>query len=239
VHILAGAIILLIIASFIVFVFLNVNEMRESAKETLPSEWKISAADSSIIHQKYRKNLIVKEVRRSKVRESVALLSYADKYQVVLYKIPVEKNISLIQSIEVQEQSSGPTYGYTYAILNYGAYEFKYKMGAINAIAKIVLLVSGDSIVKQIGNDSIVSYSLLCNNLSLRYGSAEPVDIFKKASETAFGKVKYIPMNIAFVKRDKFIYFLVLSPKNIQEPLPGSFLYNIITGTADELKNLI
>jgi hypothetical protein len=70
---------------------------------------------------------------------------------------------------------------------------------------------------------------LRCKNFSIRYSEKGPIDIFVEAKESILGKMD-VPVDILFLKRDRAVYLLLMSPNNPKEGILPNFLYNIVSG---------
>jgi len=84
--------------------------------------------------------------------------------------------------------------------------------------------------LQDLKNDSVISYHLMCDNFSIRYGEKEPIDIFVARKEEALGYKRRIPMDLLFLKRDSAVYMLIMIPDDPNSAIAPDLLYNVIMG---------
>ena len=204
--------------------------MNGSFDEDLPSTYILSSQDSNLIAEKYRSNIKVLEVRNSKVRNSISLVSFGNDYSIFIYKLNLKSNIKLSQLLKTEMKDVDRTTGETYNIFGANNYiKFQYKTGSPDSVSNILLTFAGDSLKTIAKNDSIISYHLICSNLSLRYSETAPIDIFVVGKEGSLGRTTPIPLNILFLERGEVVYLLIMTPTDSKYSIPPSLLYNIIT----------
>lgn len=226
-------ILFLCIAGIIIYlIFKIVNAFGDNARafaEDLPITYSLAAEDSNLIAVKYRSKITVNKVLNSKVRNSISLVTFDQKYSLIFYKIGLSKDISLKTLINTQIKSVDRSTGYTYSVVDNNFFRFQYKAGIVKPASQIYLTLSGDSLQTIAKNDSTVSYHLLCSNLSLRYTEEEPIDIYVAGQQKAFGRTVKIPMDILFLKRNRAVYLLLLVPNNPDASIAPNLLYDITT----------
>jgi hypothetical protein len=225
---LIGMVFLIILVSKIYHGFL---QNQQAFDEDLPPTYKLSSEDSNLISNNYRQKLKVIEVFRSKVRNSISLVSVGENYRLIIYKIDSTKTASLKDILKTEIKSVDRSTGYTYTILgNDIPYKFQYKSGIESRGAKIYLTLAGDSLNTVEKSDSIFSYHLICKNISIRYDENAPIDIFIGGKEVAFGNTDTIPMDVLFLKRNRSVYLLLLTSDNPKSLIPNNLLYDIVMG---------
>lgn len=224
-------IISLLVLGFIIFLTVNIfdafEEMDKDSMEILPSVY--SLEDSSMISKKYRKELTVDEVWRSKVRQPIAFMFFDSTYHLISYKIDLINDSSLREIIGLKKISVDRSTGITYHIIDKGLFKFQFKAGKTEPVSKIMLTLAGDSLQTVVYNDSIINYHLLCDNLSIRYLDKGPKDIFVIGKQEAFS-TSIIPMDILFLKRNKAVYLLLMIPVDAKVQMPSNLLYNVVMG---------
>lgn len=74
-------------------------------------------------------------------------------------------------------------------------------------------------------DDSVISYTLKCKNLSVRYGNNDPIDLYIKADQNF--QDTGVPISILFYKRNKKLYLMLLSP-NKQKSIDPQMLSSLV-----------
>jgi hypothetical protein len=182
--------------------------------ENLPSVYTISTQDSNLIAHQYRKELKVIEVRRSKVRGNVTVLSIGDEYTVILQKLKFVQGSSLTKAIHIVEASTDRSTMVSYSIINLGDFSYQYRAGSVEPVSDLFLTLSGTAMKNLQENDSLVSYSL----------QATDTYITVKGGFTR----KAIPMNIMLLKKEDAVYFIVLFAKDGKELAMPDAIHEII-----------
>lgn len=201
-----------------------VEAFKSNAKafeEDLPTIYTISRKDSNLIAPQYRKELKVIEVRRSKVRNNIAILSIGDEYTIILQKLKLLPSSPLTTNVHTTEASTNRSTNVTYSVVNLGDFTYQCKAGQVETTSDLFLTISGSAVKKLQQNDSLLSYSLRARAVSLRYGEDSPVDTYMMIKEGFITKA--VPMNIMLLKKNNAIYFIVLSAKDGRElPKPDA-----------------
>jgi hypothetical protein len=228
-------VILVIGIVLLVYAVFQINKTLSKAHwgddERLPSDDSLNAEYASLIAPRYAPLVNVQEVRKRKVRNPVAYALYDSKYNFIIYKIDVVTEQSLAKIITISHKSGDLTTGIVYQIVENDFFRFQYKTGKAPPVTRILLTLAGDSIEEVTASDSILSYHLNCNNMSIRYFSEDTIDIFLVGKDRAFGRTAIMPLDILFLKRNKAVYLLLLIPKTPKESIPPNLLYNIVTGS--------
>jgi hypothetical protein len=181
-------------------------------EEDLPTTYTISRQDSNLIAPKYRNELKVVEVRRSKVRDDIAILSIGEQYTIILQRLKLSPSSPLTKAIHATEATMSRSTMVTYSIINLGDFSYQCKAGNVETATDLFLTLSGGAVKKLRQNDSLVSYSLRVRDMSLRYGEDSPVDIYMTIKEGFIRKA--VPMNFMLLKKNNAVFFIVLSAKN-------------------------
>ncbi|MEI9934062.1 MAG: hypothetical protein WDM71_04265 [Ferruginibacter sp.] len=171
---------------------------------------------------KYIDSISIEETHQNKIRTPISVAYFTKKYELTILKIELSLNASLEKIFMIENKSTGISDGYAYNFVDNDFYKFGIKFDSTPIVSKIYLAMSGDSLQTFIKNDSIVYSHLLCDNLSIRYMEDGPNDIFCEGNS--------IPTDLLFIKRDKAVYILLMTPNVQQAYIPPYLLYNIVTG---------
>jgi len=229
--VIAGAIILVIIILGIRKCTKHFDKgLINSLSEDLPNTQSLTEEYLTLIKTKYRSKSLANVVRRSKIRNSVAGIEFDKNYQLFIYKIDLIKDTSLKKvlvitpKIEAKEELR-----VTYKLTDAGFYEFINKSGPVPNVSNIYIGFNTDSITKGITNDSLITYGLVTNNLSIHYKENDIADIIVKGKEQNLGNSVTMPIEVLFLKRKSSVFFLTLTAKNVSDTIPPNLLYNIVT----------
>jgi hypothetical protein len=194
-------------------------------EERLPSVFYISNEVSNIIEPEYLPLVKVEEIVRTKVRNDFSVLTISNNFQLVIYKINGRINNSLKTAVHTEIKSVDRSTGISYGFLPFTEGSYQFKAGRSNNVSEIYLTLFGKSITELKREDNVVAYSLLNENVSLRYGVDSAIDIYIESSSTIFDKPK--PIQIMILKRDSSVYFVTLTAKK-KETLPGNTILSMI-----------
>lgn len=193
--------------------------------EDLPSTYSLLPEDSILISPNFLKDLKVTQVLQSKVRPPISLLTFKDKYNLIINRIG-NSNASLKKMIKSSKMSIDRSVGVTYTVINNNTFSFQYSAGRPAELSEIYITIAGD-IFNKIETDSLISYDVLCKNFSLRLTHNSPVDLYVKSKSNLIEN-KTIPLNIVFLTCNNSVYLLLLTPIDQDESLESNLLYNII-----------
>lgn len=185
----------------------------------------------NIFLDKYKSNLNHLMTYTSKVRPSTSVFNFNEKYDVVVFKLPLSKrdrfNLSEIISLKLQKsnRSSG-----AYHVLNQRNFKLANRYEKQPEILKIFLKFNGIKLKTIVSNDTVVSYSGNFEDFSLEYKLDGICDIYaEKGSEGAIDPFKTdIPVNLLFYRKGNFIYFVILSTLDPNGNLKDDVLYNLV-----------
>lgn len=218
---------LFIIIYLALFVIQGINQSREIFNNNLPETYNLTQEDSSIFLSAYRSKLKPIITYNSKLRNSITQISYEDEYKIYKYKIDLEEDIPLSKILKTEVRSVSQTDSKSYLMISKTPYNYMVLGVKPEPVKNIYLTFQGDSITTIRRNDTIASFHLICNNLSIKYQEDAPIDIFFSGKPGPFGSYGAVPIDIIFLKRKKSIYFLLMLSKN-SGSIPGDLLYNII-----------
>lgn len=221
------------IVSLFLFVILvkklyNLNE--EAFEEDLPTTYKMTKEDSSLIPAQYYHRLRTTRVLNTKFRSHITELNFDKKYAIFIYKLDSLGQISLSDSINLTNANVSQSNLISYSVIDVSYYTFKFKAGRdIKNPSRIFLTFSGDSIPQSVITDSIISYNFRLSSMSIKYREQAPVDILIEGKSDGFSKLN-ISTNVLFLKKNRSTYFLMMTSDDTKISLPFNALYLIATG---------
>jgi len=222
-------VIVIVVAGIIgVLIIRAISSVRETLNEPhydLPTSKTIAKEDSSLIAQQYWHKLHVDETYNSKVRNPVSFLIYENAYELIIGRIDLEKEETFNDLIIIENKSVTSSAYYTYNNIEHNHYfNFKYLVGPINPANHLYLTLSGDSISVIRKTDSLISYHLICKNVSIRYAEDAPKDFFFIGKEGFLNITKRVPLNISLLRKGKAVFFLLLAPHTSKGTVPADLL---------------
>lgn len=157
----------------------------------------------------------------------IATFNYrGNEYKIIVYKFNVQKSINLDHLINLQTEASKQTSDVVYDNL-FSVHLFNYNVSNESRIVKvntIQLSLLADSIQKTIYQENLIGYSLYLNTLGIRKNNQNETEVFINS----VNNLKYIKSEVAFLKRDDAVYFMLLIPEKEREILPSRLLADLI-----------
>src|SRR6186713_2007305 len=166
-------IILIVIGLFLIGLVIKVctliprwfTAVNEATANDLPMTQVVTPEDSSLISMKYIDKVRSHENINSKVRSPVSFLYVDDTYHLVIYKIDSTGDKSLMNLLQIKTENSKRSDGVVYSFVEFNGFSrFQWRPVPARAVSEIHVKLGGDSLNRVAANDSIVSYSLLCQS---------------------------------------------------------------------------
>ena len=225
------AIVWLVLALGIIGYFISVAyQMYRAFNESNGVSDLVSREYIELFPNKYRDRFTNEFTYKSKVRSDFSAFDL-DNYRLLIYKLPTLKSESLIKMIKLREGDASESIDHVYANVGQNCLSVQYNTGKPSFASQLFLTLYGKSLKVIIENDSIVSYSLILNNLSLKYKIDGDVDFFAKSDIGSLIKESLIPVNISFVRKKQGIYFIIMLQNDCTIPMKNSNLTEVLNGT--------
>lgn len=187
----------------------------------------ISKEYADLFRDEYKSKIDTGVTYFSKVRHPVTTLSLDKNYPLLIFKMDLTRDVSLPDVItEVSKEYPSPNTGIVYNLIRERLFNLIYLSGKPSFSDSIYFYVQGDSIKTVVSNDSMVGYHLYCRNFSLAYKKDGIKDI--AAYNEGFEVFRKFPVNLLFLKRDKALYFLLMSVKDKKLPFKENQLLEMI-----------
>ena len=127
------------------------------------------------------------------------MIFFDKAYHLILYKIDLVKDALLKDVVHTDLESVDRTTGIVYTVINHNNFfRFQYRTEPTKLVSNIYLTLAGDSLQSVAKNYSVMSYHLLCDNLSMRNAEKGPIDIFMVGEEKVLATTTVIPMDLLF-----------------------------------------
>lgn len=121
----------LLLLAFVVFLGFKVirgfSSLNEAFANNLPTTQVLSKEDSLLIISKYRNKIVVNEVRNSKLRHPVSLLTYENEYSLIVHQLDMAKASSFRGFLTKENKSVDRSVGEPYNIIDNNAFQFQYR----------------------------------------------------------------------------------------------------------------
>jgi len=171
--------------------------------------------------------IAVKTVFHYKHKSAIGSCSYDNRFAVEIVKIDSSFKLPVNMAIVKKIDNSIITSGVIYVPLKEPGFETQYQLIGSSGINKINLTLYGDSIKTALKNDSITSYYLKLKNFSVTFNVSTEMAIFADADQ-GFGQFSNIPVDMAFVRKNGALYFVLLAPITADSKLDPDFLGQLI-----------
>ena len=173
-----------ILIFFIVFIFINImqgfSDNSAGIAEIMESTYSLEYNDSSLFRHEILQGISVFQVLRSKARNPISIISYNES-NIVFFKIDMADSSSFKSIFALEKAAARRSTGYSYRIIDQiDILQLQAKSGKVQPASRILVNLQGDILNVELKNDSITSYRLLCDKLSIKYDKAGPVDFLWK-----------------------------------------------------------
>jgi|GEM_PF-2261756 len=157
----------------------------------------------------------------SRHRQPESVYIYDNKFHVLVLRLSLSKDVLLRDIIDYQQ--TDPEFDQRIAHLLLPSFNFKLhkKSGRTPTVSAVHLKIKGDGFAKTDDRGSLLSYYYNFNSFSINYNN-EPDDIFAQATADNVGAC------LSFIKKDKFLYILLLTSANGDAKVQPNTLNSII-----------
>jgi hypothetical protein len=192
----------------------NLNAMDyegQSFSQTIPHEY--------LGLFKENKNLDFKETINSKDKNPIVNCYYMKNNAMVIYKMGLIGDIPVDHMITEIRESRHITYSEVF--WENAPFDVHFRVGKAEPFSRIFLTLYGSETKILKKNDSLAYYYSNLKNFSIGTKGEEPQDLFWSASDSISH-----PIEILFVKRQKYLYLFLLDRKKAYSEIDQYFLYN-------------
>lgn len=201
-----------------------VKDVKAASDNRLPLTQGISSEDSALISPKDVGRVRSYQNVNSKVRDPVSFLFVDNSYHLIIFKIHMETDRPLPEILGSDIENSQRSDGETYSVVDLNGFSrFEWRPWPAKQTRNIFLSVYGDSLSNGILNDSIASFHLLCENLSIKYEKNGVVQVLLTCG-------KITPSDLLFLKRGKIVYFMLMTTFKSKSFIPREILYDLVMG---------
>lgn len=161
-----------------------------------------------------------------KAKDTVCNFLYDEKYIIQVYKLSQMYNLSLKNSLTENYRHSEQEVGTIYYANERSRINIFDKMvvSKSDKPSKIFIVLDVTTVPIVAKSDSLIDYFLDFKNLSIKYSNTGSQEVFAEVRQSA----EAIPLEILFLKKNKKLYLLLMSPKKDARLLP-KMLCKLIT----------
>lgn len=156
------------------------------------------------------------------------LYGFNPDYSIIVFKTNIDTVATLKKIIEFDNQTSTlqtSEGNYQNIIQNF---EAKY-IPNFPEIKRISLTINSDSINRIRFLDTLIAFSTTFESISVFFNQQSSPTIFFKAGGKGYGGNMYKVMsNVAFLKKEGYLYIIFLTTNNDHEDLPPNFLVSLL-----------
>ena len=145
---------------------------------------------------------------------------YDNQFNIFVYKEYLSDNSGLT-NIMTYQNASDISSNAIYCELPSTDFTMRKKIGKSEAVSSVHFSFSGDSIKSIVKNDSLYCYYFKFKTFTINY-NLEPYDIIAKADKSN------IPGSVAFIKKGKTLYIIVMSVTEHGQQMQQNLLYSMI-----------
>lgn len=148
---------------------------------------------------------------------------YDDKFDLFIYKVRLSNNsgdLNLNQILKMRKEITSISMNAVYSELPSYNFEMRLKGEKVLPASIIYFSQSGDALQNIAENDSLFCYYSRFKTFSVKFDD-EPYDVIAEANRSA-------PLSILFLKRNKFVYIMLLTVAKGKEEMKPDLLYNMI-----------
>lgn len=184
---------------------------------------------NSLFTKDAQRKLHVLVTKKSRNREPVSTYTYENRFNICVSKILLSKDLPLKDLISFQNKSSYQSLNQVYADLPGFNFRMNIKAGKCAVASAVHFMYSGDTDITIRKNDSLIYCYFRFKTFSINYND-EPYDII------AYSDKSIIPAGFAFIKKNKFLYVIIITEAKGTKEMKPDLLYNITNKCTDDIK---
>jgi len=211
------AIIILVI--FGIFKSLNNPEYIPKLSFTFPSDY------GELFNDTTKENLVLYETYLSKGRYPISNFYYRNKYSILVYKIPVAENSSLINLIKFNNERVAQGMIKGYSQLPISQFRFSYAWDSVSEAKKVTISFNVGSLKDFVRRDSFLFLSLDLRNIFIKYNNHATSDLIIQRMNV-FSEESGMEL-ILYKKRNR-LYLIFASNILNNETIPNLFLCKLL-----------
>lgn len=216
----------------VIFFFFISKDVNESSQKFNFDNKTIDFEDSLILKKKILKDIEVKKVAKSSVRNTIKFYRYKKQFNMYITKINLYEDKSLDNVIYFNEEITSTSSFVTYINLQSNSfYNIKFRAEKLESVSKIIFSMTGNGqeLKKVVFNKDFISYCLPLHTFSLQYDDKNnPIDIFIATDTPSIISKKGVPFIISFYKKEKSIYLFLITPIEKNTELGENILSELV-----------
>lgn len=209
------------------FIWSNKNKLdfKEVSKEYVGYSNDFDREYLSLLTESAQKKLTDTGSFLSKVRNPFCNAVYDNKYNLLIYKIELAKDVQLDTAIGNNHDDVGGVG--TFLVDDLGYFNLDFRQGRVSPASQFLLTTVDPKTEVILINENAAYYFLPGGGFSVKYGKDSTTDFYVEDEASIFSRGK-TPKSILFLKRNKSVYFLMMFPGSEDGKLPKDLLYSIV-----------
>jgi hypothetical protein len=192
------------------------------ATEQMRTSKKTLADYNNLFTNEAQAKLQILATVETSTRNPVSNYAFDSRYHVKVFKIDLANSGTLDQLLTEKKEHSDRISGFVNPMVHNSYFEMSYMTGKPGPASKINFRLEGDSIQTTGKNDSLVCYYLKIGTFGIGYNDDPGNDIWGSAANEG-----PIPISIGFIKKGKFIYFILLHVDQGSQVMPHQVLWDM------------
>lgn len=184
--------------------------------------------DSSLFKGRAWPSLKVTQVFHLEDEAPLSFLSYKEAFDLLLYKFDIKGSSDMSKILLFENKSASMATGvdyYTFPLSDFLTYKFK--PGLTGGVSQLHLTLFGDSL-KCDSSDTVMTFKLMCKNISIRCDENEVVQIFVIGNEGLLGIIEPSELELKFLVKGRSIYMLMLTPRDKKSKVTSDVLKSVL-----------
>lgn len=199
--------------AFVIYSIYMFRQLNNETNNNSISEVEVAPDDYNALFKEATKgDLVLNKTFLFGKRNPVSLFIYNKNYSLEVTKINAETNLSLKNDLKEEYGKTDISGNTVYVPFHEKDLEVSYKSSSNGEASKISLVLNGDSVSINKSNN-IAYYYLKAKSISISYDADNTKDIYIESKRILpLGVEK--PVAFMFIKKDRFIYFILMTPNS-------------------------
>lgn len=206
--------IMFLVGIFSTIIYTMIDDWETSSKIPLAEHYNLFAEEA-------QSKLSLLATTKSRNRETTSSYIYDKRFNLFVLKMILVNDYGLKEIINFKNESSYITMNAVYSGLSNYNMDMNIKSGKSVLVSTVNFKQSGGPIKLIQESDRFYCYYYKFKTFSINYND-EPYDIIAEANDTA------LPTSLAFIKKGKFLYIIIMNVAKGKEAMEPKQLYDII-----------
>ncbi|MBA3682854.1 MAG: hypothetical protein H0W73_17070 [Bacteroidetes bacterium] len=166
----------------------------------------------------------------SKKKHPFLFYTYKGKFEIIVHKVNIQGDSSLDSIVKIENSSLKESPDVIYNGNEKVGVKFYQASNSDSLINRIFISCDNNMLNKNIIGDSIIDYNFFINSLSVRYEASAIRDfvVINDQLDLSSGVNKTLNLHFLLYKKNKFIYFILIYPREKSVILEDDLIYGIL-----------